>query len=165
MASVTSPQTRVCRRHSRCRGSDPYRAELHGPREHTLVLDFKPCETFGSLHKRLFSYDLVALTGEGALAAFLRNGGYYPNEAAVSPNEAELWSCDGRELFLFGKVLHSCRAAYALSKKKHGRDALPLTAEGTTATQQLPSCCQGRSQRERQPRPPLLSHQRGVRLC
>jgi hypothetical protein len=51
------------------------------------------------------------------------------------------------------------------SPKKKTRDALPLTAEGTTATQQLPSCCQGRSQRERQPRPPLLSHQRGVRLC
>jgi hypothetical protein len=46
-------------------------------------------------------------------------------------------------------------------QKKKKRDALPLTAEGTAATQQLPSCCQGRSQRERQPRPPLLSHQRG----
>jgi hypothetical protein len=50
------------------------------------------------------------------------------------------------------------------SQKTTTRDALPLTAEGTTAMQQLPSCCQGRSQRERQPRPPVLSHQRGVGL-
>jgi hypothetical protein len=43
--------------------------------------------------------------------------------------------------FFLEKVLHSwfC-AAYALSKK-NTRDALPLTAEGTAATQQLPSCC------------------------
>jgi hypothetical protein len=48
----------------------------------------------------LFSYALAAPTGEGALAAFLRNGGCYSNEAGVSPNEAELlWSCDGRGLF------------------------------------------------------------------
>jgi hypothetical protein len=43
--------------------------------------------------------------------------------------------------FFCGKVLHSCCAAHALSKKKRG--ALPLTAEGATATQQLPSGCQG----------------------
>jgi hypothetical protein len=53
-------------------------------------------------------------------------------------------------------------AAQRMRSPKKTRDALPPTAEGTTATQQLPSCCQGRSQRERQPRPPLLSHQRGV---
>jgi hypothetical protein len=43
-------------------------------------------------------------------------------------------------LFIFGKVLHSCCAAYALSKKGP-RDVLPVTAGGRTATQQLPSCC------------------------
>jgi hypothetical protein len=41
-------------------------------------------------------------------------------------------------MFLFGKVLHSCCAAHALPKKGT-RDVLPLTAEGRTATQQLPS--------------------------
>jgi hypothetical protein len=43
------------------------------------------------------------------------------------------------------------RSVCALQKKKNGMRSRPLTAEGTTATQQLPSCCQGRSQRERQP--------------
>jgi hypothetical protein len=89
------------------------RIELHGPRGHTLVLDTKPCETFGSLHKRLFSYALAASTGEGALASFLRNGGYYPNKAAVSPNEAELWSCDGRELVRDELVITSAEGTRA----------------------------------------------------
>jgi hypothetical protein len=43
-----------------------------------------------------------------------------------------------QELFFFWKG-SSC-AAHALSKKGT-RDVLPLTAEGRTATQQLPSCC------------------------
>jgi hypothetical protein len=71
--------------------------------------------------------------------------------------------CVGAVLFFSFFFLLLLCSACALQKKK--RDAPPLTLEGTTATQQLPSCCQGRSQRERQPRPPLLSHQRGVRLC
>jgi hypothetical protein len=38
--------------------------------------------------------------------------------------------------------------------RKKTRDVLPLPAVGRTATQQLPSCCRGRSRPSRQSPPP-----------
>jgi hypothetical protein len=115
-------------------------------REHApLVLDFKPCETIGNLHQRLFSYALAAPTGEGTLAAFLRNGGYYPNEAAVSPNEAEfnklLWSGGGRGLLRGELVINSAeetRAPAVDNKPIHpglgkGRDSQMLWSACVTS--------------------------------
>jgi hypothetical protein len=51
------------------------------------------------------------------------------------------------------------RSACALQKKHGMRYHSPRKGQ-RPRSQQLPSCCQGRSQRERQPRPPLLSHPR-----